>query len=166
MVTGGYLYAEDTNFTGVLNNNSYGAIGVNQSGRMDLVRGSIYNNESLDRVAVVSDAGAKCTLSNTSIYNNTTWRGDAPVFVTYGTGTLTITGGEIYNNKNHYNTQNPYNFSNPNDVNGVISDSKQIKISGDVYIHDNTIQIDNETPVQRNYGCGLGNSSYRRNRNG
>ena len=161
MVTGGYLYAEDTNFTGVLNNNSYGAIGVNQSGRMDLVRGSIYNNESLDRVAVVSDAGAKCTLSNTSIYNNTTWRGDAPVFVTYGTGTLTITGGEIYNNKNHYNTQNPYNFSNPNDVNGVISDSKQIKISGDVYIHDNTIQIDNETPVQRNYGCGLGNSSYR-----
>ena len=161
LVTGGYLYAEDTNFTGVLNNNSYGAIGVNQSGRMDLVRGAIYNNESLNRVAVVSDNGAKCTLSNMSIYNNTTRRGDAPVFVTYGTGTLTITGGEIYNNKNHYNTQNPYKFSNPNDVNGVISDSTQIKISGDVYIHDNTIQIDNETPVQRNYGCGLGNSSYR-----
>ncbi len=165
LVTGGYLYAEDTNFTGVLNKESYGAIGVNQSGRMDLVRGAIYNNESLNRVAVVSDAGAKCTLSNTSIYNNTTWRGDAPVFVTYGTGTLTITGGEIYNNKNHYNTQNPYEFSNPNDVNGVISDSKQIKISGDVYIHDNTIQIDNETPVQRNYGCGLGNSSYRNDDN-
>ena len=164
LVAGGYLYAEDTNFTGVLNHDSYGAIGVNQSGRMDLVRGAIYNNESLNRVAVVSDNGAKCTLSNTSIYNNTTWRGDAPVFVTYGTGTLTITGGEIYENKNHYNTQNtqkPYDFSNPNDVNCVINDSKQIKISGDVYIHDNTIQIDNETPVQRNYGCGLGNSSYR-----
>ena len=161
LVTGGYLYAEDTNFTGVLNKESYGAIGVNQSGRMDLVRGAIYNNESLNRVAVVSDVGAKCTLSNTSIYNNTTWRGDAPVFATYGTGILTINGGEIYNNKNHYNTQNTYNFSNPNDVNGVISDSKQIKISGDVYIHDNTIQIDNETPVQRNYGCGLGNSNYR-----
>ena len=74
---------------------------------MDLIGGAIFNNESRNRAAVVSDNGAKCTLTNTKVYDNTTWKGDAPVFVTYGTGTLTINGGEIYGNKNHYDTQNP-----------------------------------------------------------
>ena len=163
LVSGGYLNAENTNFTGTYNKSSYGAIGVNQNGSMDLIGGAIFNNESRNRAAVVSDNGAKCTLTNTKVYDNTTWKGDAPVFVTYGTGTLTINGGEIYGNKNHYDTQNPYDFSNGNDVNCVVNNSNQVKISGDVYIHDNTIQIDNELPMQRDYGCGYGNSSYRSN---
>ena len=91
LVSGGYLNAENTNFTGPYNKSSYGAIGVNQNGSMDLIGGAIFNNESRNRAAVVSDNGAKCTLTNTNVYDNTTWRGDAPVFVTYGTGTLTIT---------------------------------------------------------------------------
>lgn len=162
LISGGHVEANNTNFTGSYNTDTYGAIGINHSGSMIMVGGSIHENESSSRTAVVADGGT-FEMTDTKIYNNVSHR-DLPLFAIYDKstqgyicGAITLNSGEIYNNKRYYNSSDTIR----SDLNSAIEGYDTLKISGSVYVHGNTVSIDNGEAMTRDYCMGLGNSGHR-----
>lgn len=164
LVSGGYFEAEDAEFTGAYNTNSYGAIGINNKGTMVMYDGAIYGNESKNSTAVVADGGT-FEMTGTKIYNNVGHE-DRLVFAIYDKtsaggicGEITLNSGEIYNNKSIIDRTVSTGIRS--DLDSAIVAKKEEKVSGSLYVHDNTVSVDGGTEMQRDYCVGSGNSGHR-----